>query len=294
MPRLVEGRSGWAWQGHRVYAQGPGVLALESLISFMHFSVCVLWITILPQNDETVPTGISGQILSTNETAEPLSIQRPAVPLGLHKTQERCAKYSVWGRWPARSEPGRGWTAPRTQNVRPRHRPTAEGWGVRALLSTAMRCNEAPAQRFCWASTAKAAACMVSAARKEKRDKRRAAEAAAKERCRRPGGRGQGIEEGHPAKEQGRGEAPNGPGRAPSHLVLPSPAAQRPSGLPGAAPWLGTRGLSMGDSVPAAPHASFPATLGRFLRPPCSCAGCSHDPGRPSLCTSPTCKHRPP
>lgn len=71
MPRLVEGRSGWAWQGHRVYAQGPGVLALESLISFMHFSVCVLWITILPQNDETVPTGISGQILSTNETAEP-------------------------------------------------------------------------------------------------------------------------------------------------------------------------------------------------------------------------------
>lgn len=123
----------------------------------MHFSVCVLWITILQQNNETFSIGISGQILSTNETAEPLSIQRPAVPLSLHstisrhKTQERCTKYStnVLGIWPAPS--GRGWTSPQTQNVQ--HRPMAENYVVNALLNRAIHCNRCPGQNFCWAST---------------------------------------------------------------------------------------------------------------------------------------------
>lgn len=282
----------------------------------MRASVCVLWITILQQNNETFSIGISGQILSTNEAAEPLPIQQPAVPLSLHstisrhKTQKRCTKYStnVLGIWPAHSEPGRGWTSPQTQNLQ--HRPMAENYVVNVLLNIAIHCNQSPGQNFCWASTMKATACRVPGAKgcarseeggsMERRNERCGAEDTAKERCRRrSGGQGQGNEERRPAKEQGRGEGQNGPGQAPSHLILPSPAAQRPSGLPGAAPWLGTQGLLMGDLVPDTPHTFFPATLddrlslGRLLSPPCFGAGCSHYLGRPSLCNSPTCQAPP-
>lgn len=54
-----------------------------------------------------------------------------------------------------------------------------------------------------------------------------------------------------PSEGEGQGEGHNG--------VLPSLAAQRPSGLPGAALWLGTQGLWMGDLVPAHPSRFLPS-----------------------------------